>query len=131
MRRHFELPEEDAEFLDSLQLSWETVSDNGNWILIHDYPLPNGYNLNEASAALRIESGYPNAQIDMVYFYPHLSRCDGKTIGALAFMQFDGKQWQRWSRHRTGANPWRPELDGVSTHTMLVNHWLSDEFRKR
>jgi hypothetical protein len=42
----------------------------------------------------------------------------------------DGKQFQQWSRHRTGANPWRPGLDNVCTHLLLVNSWLEKELRK-
>lgn len=131
MRRDFILPEEDVEYLDATGLSWETVASNGNWVIVHNLVIPEGYNVDQTSVALRIDPGYPTSQIDMAYFYPHLSRKDGKPIGALAMMSFDGKHWQRWSRHRTPANPWRPEVDNIGTHMLLVSHWLEREFNLR
>ena len=131
MRREFNLSEQDLEFLDSSDYSWETINLQGNWVLIHQYPIPKGYNHSETSLALRLDSGYPNVQIDMVYFFPHLSRIDGKIIGAISTQLIDGKQWQRWSRHRTKVNPWRPEIDCIATHLGLVLHWLEREFKLR
>ncbi|MFN8153530.1 MAG: E2/UBC family protein [Bacteroidia bacterium] len=131
MRRQFHLPETDADHLDSLGLKWETVQVGGNWLLIHGYPVPTGYNSKEVTLALRIDAGYPISQIDMVYFSPGLHRLDGQPIGALAPQIIDGIQFQRWSRHRTDTNPWRPEIDDVSSHLFLVDHWLEREFKIR
>ncbi|MBL7889723.1 MAG: hypothetical protein JNL24_09225 [Bacteroidia bacterium] len=131
MQRQFHLPEADTEYLDSLGFQWETIQSGGNWVLIHRYPLPAGYTVPEVSVALRIDPGYPSSQIDMAYFSPHVCRADGKPIGALAPQDIGGVQYQRWSRHRTPANPWRPELDNISTHLLLVNHWLEREFQLR
>ena len=56
------------------------------------------------TAAIRIETGYPNTELNMVYFFPALARMDGKPIGATDAPQpLDGKTYQRWSRHRTAA----------------------------
>ena len=84
MRRDFHLPEQDVEYLEASGYAWETIKQNGNWVIIYDYPVPSGYNYNKVAAALRIDSGYPVAQVDMVYFKPHLSRLDNKPIRALA-----------------------------------------------
>ncbi len=131
MRREFSLPEGDSEFLDAGGYAWETIKSNGNWLLLHNFPVPDGYTLKESSIALRIDAGYPTAQIDMVYFFPQLQRADGKPINALSVHPVDGKQWQRWSRHRTPTNPWRAEVDDISTHVSLVRHWLEREFQIR
>jgi len=46
LRRDFDLPEEDREHLDARGLPWETVSEGNNqWLLIHDFPIPEGYKL--------------------------------------------------------------------------------------
>jgi Prokaryotic E2 family E/Multiubiquitin len=130
-RRHFRLPERDEEFLDKLGLRWEAVRDGaGGRLIIHDYPAPRGYNVDRVRLNLRIEPAYPDTQIDMAYFLPHLARTDGRAIRALANDVFDGATWQRWSRHRTQANPWRPGIDDVSTHLALVDSWLRREFAK-
>lgn len=132
MRRQFSLPEADEQFLDSLGLTWETVILNGaQWLILHNYSVPAGYNHTPVFLAVRISPGYPDTQLDMVYFSPPLARADGKVIGALTTLMLDGKTYQQWSRHRTGANPWRPGDDDLSTHMELVRHWLEREFNKR
>lgn len=131
MRRDFALPEQDADFLDSCGHSWETIQDrNGLWVIIHGYPVPSGYNVDNVKVALKIDAGYPTSQLDMAYFKPDLSRLDNKPIGALAPQQIESDTWQRWSRHRTGENPWRPGLDDISTHMQLVNYWMERELKK-
>lgn len=131
MRRDFELPQEDREWLEHRGQPFECVNENGVLrVVLHALPVPAGYQVDQTAANVRIDSGYPDAQIDMVYFYPPLQRQDGKPIGALCSDNFDGKVWQRWSRHRTPANPWRPGIDGLATHFALVNHWLEREVLK-
>jgi len=131
-RRQFALLEEDVEFLDSLGLLWETLSESsGMWLLIYNYPVCGGYNVEKVTAAIKIEPGYPRTQLDMAYFYPGLSRQDGQPIGATSLQQIDGKPYQRWSRHRTGQNPWREGIDNVATHVSLVTRWFRQEFEKR
>lgn len=131
MKRQFFLPENDTEFLNGLGLDWEAVLEaNRHWIIIHNYPVPSGYNVSQVTVALFIPPGYPASQIDMAFFNPHLSRVDNRPIGALAFQPIDGLQFQRWSRHRTTANPWRPSIDDISTHLQLVDHWFERELLK-
>src|SRR5438128_2125628 len=82
------------------------------------YKLHVGYDCATVSVALLIPPGYPDTQIDMVYFFPGLT--NGRPINAVSAHALDGKTWQRWSRHRTAQNPWRPGLDGVGTHLGCV-----------
>lgn len=131
LRRQFSLPSDDEEWLASLGLRHELVSDGGILrVVVYDFPVPAGFNLEKVAVNVRIEPGYPDAQIDMAYFHPALARADAQAIGALATDDFDGKTWQRWSRHRTPANPWRPGVDNLSTHFALINDWLERELRK-
>lgn len=131
-RKQFTLLEEDVEFLESLGLPWETLSEStGMWILIYDYPLCAGYNDQKVTVAVKIEPSYPRTQLDMAYFFPALSRKDGQPIGATSVQQIDEKSFQRWSRHRTGQNPWREGIDNLGTHMSLVSYWFIQEFEKR
>lgn len=132
LRNEFTLLEEDEAFLNSLDLKWETVKiNNVNWVFVHNYPIPNGYNVSNAILGIRIVGGYPTSPLDMVYFYPSLNRVDGMPITALTPLQLNDKCFQQWSRHRTGANPWRVNVDNLSTHIPLADFWLLNEFEKR
>ncbi len=129
MRRDFDPPQADALYLESCGLPWEAVRDQGAlWIIIHERPVPSGYGVDLVSTALMLPPTYPDGPIDMVYLYPALERLDQVPIGALSPHPFDGKQWQRWSRHRTPDNPWRAGEDDIPAHLILVDHWLAREF---
>jgi hypothetical protein len=131
MRRQFDLLPEDEQLLNDYGLPWETVVDGSQWVLIHDFPTHEGYNHKTVIAAIRLETGYPNTALDMVYFYPALARTDSRPIGATqALQQIEGASYQRWSRHRTAQNPWRPNIDSLGTHIVLIEDWLQREFEK-
>jgi Prokaryotic E2 family E len=131
LRREFDLLAVDREFLDEYGLPWETIVDGSRWVLIHDFRVPRGYNHETATAAIRIETGYPNTELNMVYFSPALARRDGKLIGATDAQQaLDAKSYQRWSRHRTTANPWKIGRDYIGTHVILIEDWLDRELEK-
>jgi Prokaryotic E2 family E len=131
LRRQFDLLPDDQRFLDEYGLSWETIADGSLWVLIHDFPTHEGYNHQRVTAAVRIETGYPKTELNMVYIFPALARKDGKTIGATnAKQQLDGKTFQRWSRHRTKENPWKIGRDNLGSHVILIEDWLSREFEK-
>lgn len=131
VRRQFDLPEIDREHLESRGVPWDALQDGGlQWLLIHELSIPTGYNVESAMTALQIPQSYPDAQIDMVYFHPHLARGDGKPIPNLTEQPIDGKSFQRWSRHRQGETPWRVGVDDVGTHLVLVDEWLRRELRK-
>lgn len=130
-RRQFSMPEEDQFWLDELGLLYELVAEGGSpRVIIYGWPLPPGYSVSKVDVNVRIDPGYPDAQIDMAYFSPALARRDGRAIAAVSDDTFDGKIWQRWSRHRTPGNPWRPGLDNLATHFALVEDWLARELRK-
>lgn len=130
MRRLFQLPEEDEACLAACGRQWEAITDASvKWLIFPDYLPPDAYNHQSVSAALRIPPSYPDDQIDMVYFFPHLALKNGRAIGALSDFQLDGKIYQQWSRHRTTNNPWRSGLDNVCTHLLQVDSWLQREVR--
>jgi hypothetical protein len=129
-RRQFALPADDTAWLESQGFHYELVLERVPRVIVYNFALPAGYTADRVDVNVRIEPGYPDAQIDMAYFYPAIARKDGRSIGALSPDQFDGKVWQRWSRHRTPANPWRPGVDNLSTHFALIEHWLVRELAK-
>lgn len=131
MRCQFELMKDDLAYLQSVGLPWEAVLEAAvRRVLIHGFPIPKGYNVETASVYVVLQPGYPDAQIDMAYFSPSLSRADGKGIRNLSSAPFDGKNWQQWSRHRTPGSAWRIGEDNLSTHMGLVADWLDQELLK-
>lgn len=131
MRRTFTLSEGDREFLDSRGGSWETLVEGpSRWVIVDSLEVPQGYNHFTVAVAFLLDASYPDVQIDMAYFFPALARADGKSIGALSTQQLDGKIWQRWSRHRVGADAWRPGIDNIETHLLFVAAFLGEELRK-
>ena len=129
LRRDFDLLPQDEKFLEEYGRPWETIVDGSQWVLIHEFSTHDGYNHPGVTAAIRMETGYPNVELNMVYFSPALTRKDGRAIGATQAKQvIDGKRYQRWSRHRTAENPWRAGVDGLDMHVFLIEDWLAREF---
>jgi hypothetical protein len=126
-RRTFSLPEADEEFLNANYPGWETILDGTTpWLILNDFPVPEGYDHRLVKAAIQISSGYPNAQLDMVYFLPGLSRTNGRQINNLSLQIIEGQAWQRWSRHY----PWRMGVDDLSTHVERIKSWLANELNR-
>lgn len=127
-RCDFQLPPDDLAFLENLGLPWATVTEKRVMrLVIFGFQVPRGYNHEQVDLYLRIDPSYPDTQLDMVYIFPHLALTGGKTIGALNREQFDGRYWQRWSRHRTESSKWRPGIDNVESHLALVADWFAKE----
>jgi len=99
--------------------------------MVHDWLVPPGYSHDRVAIAVLIEAAYPDGQLDMVYAHPYLVRVDGVAIRNLSQQTIDGKTWQRWSRHRTSANPWRPGIDDLAAHLFLVDDWFAREFVRK
>jgi hypothetical protein len=131
LRRDFEVLPQDLAYLSMHGLTWEAILEDGvQRVAIRGWPLPCGYNVEKVDVYVRLEAGYPDTQIDMAYFFPHLARADQRPINALSSEQFGGQNWQRWSRHRTGNSAWRMGEDNLGTHMELVVDWLRTELLK-
>lgn len=130
-RRDAPTIDQDEAFLTSYGLPWEVVLDGSTWILMHNFPLPEGYTQTHVTLAIRMEGGYPFTPLDMMYVFPRVARADGKPINAADVMQaIDGVDYQRWSRHRTEHNPWVAGQDSLETHIYLVEEFFREELLK-
>lgn len=132
LRRDFDLLPEDEQFLNDYGQPWEAILDGSQWVLIHNFPSQHeGYNHPTVTIAIRLETGYPNTPLDMVYVFPALARKDGRSIAATEATQVvTGVTYQRWSRHRTSQNPWNLGQDGIGTHIFLIEDWFAREFER-
>lgn len=126
----FSLPEEDVDFLKASGFSWEARTEgNYMWLILEGYPLPEGYQIATCSVALMIPPTYPASEIDMAYFHPHLAKKTGRAINAVTYQTIGNKSFQRWSRHRMPGQ-WKPGIDNISTHLLLVNNWLENDLNR-
>lgn len=132
LRRQFRLPAEDESFLDALGLPWETVTvTKQQWLLVFGEKIPAGYTVGEADVAILIAPGYPPNKLDMAYFFPPLTRTNGRAPERSdGRVTIDGKAWQGWSHHRTNDNPWMPGEDSVESHYFYMRAWLTDELKR-
>lgn len=127
------LKESDKQYLTSIENEAQIVNEGHlNWLIIRELLIPDGYNVKKADVAIMIPPHYPSTQLDMIYFHPHLTRKDGKSIGALSNNQsIQNRIYQRWSRHRTNINRWDSEIDDLESHLDLMFNCLKAEFNKR
>ena len=128
------LLEVDERFLNGLGFRWETVIDGASrgqarrWLLIHDYPPPQGFTTERTLLALEIPPTYPNAQIDMFYTNPPLALATGRPIDRTQVSaRIAGVDFNGWSRHRGPQSQWDPASDNVMTHLALVESAMAKE----
>ncbi len=128
-RRQFKLQKVDEQFLDGMGLRWEALMEGQTqWLVIHSYNLPAGYEPQTVRLALNIHKDYPAAQIDMFYFWPHVHLAGGRAIPSTQVTAtVDGVVFQGWSRHRNEASKWDESCDNVRTHMALVETCLGKE----
>ena len=131
-KNQFALPDEDVFFLDSFKNGVDLIQEgNRRWLILRNYKIPDGFNVEVADLAILIPPHYPTAGLDMMYFNPPLARKDRAAIRALSNQTIEGKIYQRWSRHRTTANKWNPNIHNVESHVDLMVRCLTAEFAKR
>lgn len=127
IQRQFRLLDKDEQYLDSCGLLWETVDDRRRWLLVHHYPLPDGYTEKSCCLAIEVPQNYPAAEIDMFYCLPHLVLVRGTSIPQTEYRQvIQGREFQRWSRHRDPGQ-WSPVRDSVLSHLGLVEESICRE----
>ena len=84
-------------------------------IIVHGFSLPAGrFDAPSADVLILLPSGYPDCPPDMFYTCPWLKlTASGRYPNAAdGSFDFQGRNWQRWSRHN---NEWRAGVDGIRT----------------
>lgn len=119
------LPETDAAYLAERAINHEVVVDGGmTCVILHAWPLPNGYDRESADLMLRLSPGYPDLHPDMWWFQPAVRLANGQNLPATEVVeQHLGRSWQRWSRHLTGEQ-WRSGVDGLESYLALIRQDL-------
>lgn len=110
------LPSKDRCYLASRDIAYREVEQGGQkGVVLTDFPLPDGkFQVSRADILIVLPPGYPDTPPDMFYAVPHLLLVTGNRAprATQARLNFEGQNWQRWSRHN---NQWRPGSDGLWT----------------
>lgn len=119
------LPERDRVYLMEKNLPYEEKEAGGQrGVVFPGYRVPlNRFDATQADLLIILPAGYPDAPPDMFYLLPwlRLAASNGFPKAADVPHPFDGKSWQRWSRHN---GEWRPGVDGIWTMLKRVNFAL-------
>jgi hypothetical protein len=121
------LTERDREYLVNRDLTYKEVTDsNHKGVVLIDSPLPIGlYNQPQADILILLPLGYPDVPTDMFYLFPWVTLVSSGKYPTTAdqIFQFEGKSWQRWSRHN---NEWRIGIDGIHTSIVRMENALKE-----
>lgn len=119
------LPEEDRQYLLSKDITYLEVDKDGKkGVILKGRRLPAGrYDTDTADVLVVLPSGYPDVAPDMFYLSPWVRLLPNKTLPKAAdqALDFNGQNWQRWSRHNT---EWRAGIDGMWAMIKRVEHAL-------
>jgi|SRR6185437_581569 len=110
------LPSTDVAHLQSKGIAYREVQENGQkGIVLVAYGLPAArFDTGKADVLILLPPGYPDVAPDMFYLLPWVRLTTGNCYPSKADQSFafDGKTWQRWSRHNSD---WRAGVDGIWT----------------
>ena len=121
------LPSDDCRYLNDHGVAYREASDGGNkGVVLVDFKLPeHKFQVSAAEILILLPTGYPDGPPDMFYALPWLELASGGGYPYRAdrSCQFEGMNWQRWSRH---SSEWRPGTDGIWTMVQRVNRALRE-----
>lgn len=114
------LPKEDVDFLGAAGLTYRVFDDGMLNVELLDFELPPGLNAPRANILFRLSPNYPDTPPDMWWAVPHLTTASGGAIAATESVElYDGRNWQRWSRHLE-VGIWNSGIDGLESYVRLL-----------
>jgi len=124
------LAEEDVQHLQDKQYDFSVGRDTAGFVcvIIRGLKLASIYKQRVADLLVRLPPGFPMARPDMFWTEPHIQLATGAfPVCANTFdVNYDGRQWQRWSRH-LDASQWRPGRDNLQTFLGIIRRELQEE----
>lgn len=109
------LPMRDRTYLIERGIAFDEVDATEKGVIFRDYVLPAGrFDQPKADILVLLPPGYPDVRPDMFFATPwiKLSKSSQYRRAADQAHDFQGRRWQRWSRHN---DQWRPGVDGIWT----------------
>ncbi len=94
-------------------------------LVLKGFPLGTGFNLVSADVLVRIPRSYPDTGPDMFWMSPAVLLSNGQEPQAANVrQQILGRQWQRFSWHRSR---WDSLRDNMSTYIEFIRHRLEQK----
>lgn len=110
------LPVKCRRYLAERGIGFEEHEEHGQKaVIVKEFGLPPGrFDAPAADILILLPSGYPDCPPDMFYTMPWLKLTASNRYPNRADVSFEfqGRCWQRWSRHN---NEWRTGVDGIWT----------------
>lgn len=102
-------------------LHFAEADENGlHCVVIHDFPLPPGYQPEKTDLLLRLPAGFPDAAPDMWWCDPPVRLGTGSApVAAESMETYLGRVWQRFSRHFQPGQ-WKPSRSGLATFLAVI-----------
>lgn len=121
------LPETDHLYLGTHDIQTEMIKDGPHTaIVLKQVKLPEGkFNHSRVDVLVTLPPGYPDVAPDMFFCDPWVTLTSlGRypTCADQAYA-FQGRNWQRWSRHNSS---WRAGIDGLHTMIKRIEHALEE-----
>jgi hypothetical protein len=119
------LPPDDISFLEHAAIDYRTFEEVGVLnVELLDFPFPPGLTTERGSVLFRLAPSYPDTPPDMWWVIPHLT-ASGQTIPATELTEmYDGRTWQRWSRH-LDPGIWKSGIDGLESYIRVLRTELT------
>jgi hypothetical protein len=103
--------EVDVAVVGALRFEFLPQADGWQFLVVEDYPIPDGYSASSARLLVKLPPGFPDAAPDMFWLSPAVLTAAGASPQGATSEVLLGQEWQRFSWHlRQGA--WQP---GIST----------------
>jgi hypothetical protein len=109
------IPQKDEDYLRERGFNYELKQvGNDICLILKNWPFPEAYNPRTADVLIVIPPSYPSNQLDMFWTIPDVKlAANGNWPQASGeHGNYDGKAWQRWSRH---TSEWRAGVDNLRT----------------
>ena len=110
------LPRKCRRYLSDRSIQFEEHEESGQKaVIVKQFGLPTGrFDAPSANILILLPCSYPDVAPDMFYTLPWLKLAGSNRHPncADAHFEFQGRNWQRWSRH---SNEWRAGVDGIWT----------------
>lgn len=110
------LPMKCRRYLTERGIRFEEYEESGQkTVIVKQFGLPAGrFDAPSADILILLPCGYPDSPPDMFYALPWLKLAASNRYPNRAdvSLEFQGRNWQRWSRHNS---EWRAGVDGIWT----------------